>query len=57
MNEKCDHEIELNEEFDAKFCVKCDEWIEKRCPDPTCSFCVNRPNKPSMLIKEKNETD
>jgi hypothetical protein len=36
----------LDEEFDAYYCVKCYEWIEKKCKDPKCKFCKNRPEKP-----------
>jgi hypothetical protein len=32
-----------NEEYDAKYCSKCGEWIDEKCTDEDCSFCSNRP--------------
>lgn len=37
---------DFDEGYDAQYCVDCNEWIEKRCSDPLCVYCVNRPEKP-----------
>lgn len=37
----------LIEKYDAYGCPFCDRWLEEQCESPTCSFCVNRPTKPS----------
>ena len=47
--EKCKEELDLNYTYDAYFCKKCDEWAEKTCGDPKCDYCVDRPEKPSMV--------
>lgn len=40
-------------EYDALFNPKLDTWIDPKCSDPTCSFCTNRPKKPSMVSELK----
>lgn len=35
---------------DAYYCEKCDTWLEEKCSDLECTFCRNRPAKPSQLI-------
>lgn len=32
-----------------------DEWCEKQCTDPDCEFCVNRPERPSMVLPQPPE--
>ena len=27
-------------------CIYCNEWLEKACDDPRCSYCFNRPSTP-----------
>jgi hypothetical protein len=47
--EKLSPEVEefaYNEEYDAYYNPKTDEWIESRCDDPACEYCSNRPEKP-----------
>ena len=41
--------IEYCEEYDSYYNSVKDEWIEEQCGDPTCMFCVGRPEKPSMV--------
>lgn len=44
------HQLRLySDKHDSYFCAYCDSWLEKRCSDPHCSFCKNRPKKPSIL--------
>ena len=47
--EKLSPEVEefaYNEQYDAYYNPKTDEWIEPRCDDPTCEYCSARPEKP-----------
>jgi len=43
---KCKNSLVYYEDFDTYFCPKCNEWNEKKCSDPECDYCVNRPEKP-----------
>ena len=44
---RCNERIEHNEQHDAYFCPRCRRWLERRCGDPTCQFCSQRPPRPS----------
>lgn len=44
--EKCKEEQKYSQKYDAYYCEKCNEWQERKCSDPSCEFCVNRPEKP-----------
>lgn len=39
------------DKFDAYFCPYCDAWLEINCGHPSCEFCRDRPEKPSILWK------
>jgi hypothetical protein len=41
-----------SDKHDAMFCKTCNVWLEGRCNDPNCEFCLNRPEIP---FSEKNE--
>lgn len=45
---KC--QSEYSERYDAYYCKKCDRWLEKACSDENCSFCTNRPSRPSKGV-------
>jgi hypothetical protein len=45
---------QYSEKFDAYYDDETDEWLESKCDDPTCEYCVGRPEKPS---EENNATD
>lgn len=53
--EECNTELKLNGKHDAHYCTKCDIWAEKNCGDKNCTFCNNRPDKPSEATEEVNE--
>lgn len=36
---------QYSEEFDAYYDDETGEWLESKCDDPTCEYCVNRPEK------------
>ena len=40
--------IEYSEKYDAYYDTATNEWIEDKCDDPTCEFCVNRPERPNV---------
>ena len=31
--------------WDSWGCLDCGEWLQAKCPDKNCEFCVNRPEK------------
>ena len=35
-----------SEEWDAWYDPNKNEWLERTCDDPTCEYCVNRPERP-----------
>ena len=35
-----------HEDFDSYLCLYCNIWLEKKCGDPACYYCANRPDKP-----------
>jgi hypothetical protein len=37
---------EYSEEWDAFYNVERNEWLESKCDDPTCEYCINRPERP-----------
>lgn len=53
----CGHKIKYDWRYDVNFCPECDEWIEKNCLDPNCSYCNNRPLKPSISGPVPEEYD
>jgi uncharacterized protein (DUF1778 family) len=46
-HEPCDSVLIRSERWDAYYCPVCNEWLERRCDDPTCEFCAGRPERPS----------
>lgn len=54
---KCQNNKIYSYEFDAYFCIHCDEWLEKKCPDPACQHCQKRPEKPSTLLETPEDPD
>lgn len=40
------HKVRRNDKHDAYWCEECGEWIERKCSDPECEFCKDRPEKP-----------
>lgn len=35
-----------SEKYDAYYNEETNQWLESRCDDPTCEFCVDRPTRP-----------
>lgn len=44
--DNCNHKKVLNKQYDAFYCELCNKWLEKKCDDPNCEFCKQRPDKP-----------
>ena len=42
----CGHFRSYNVEFDSNYCDPCNSWLEGKCKDPGCIFCVKRPKYP-----------
>jgi len=40
-----------SEEFDANYDKEKDIWLEDVCDHKECTFCKNRPSKPSEIKK------
>ena len=36
---------QYSEKFDAYYDDETGEWLETKCDDPTCEYCVDRPDK------------
>jgi hypothetical protein len=36
-------DVDYNLEYDSYYNIKTGEWLESKCSDPKCTFCVNRP--------------
>ena len=43
---------QYSEKYDAYYDDETNEWLESKCDDPTCEFCVNRPARP---LEEPND--
>ena len=47
--ETCDMRKDFNkqysEKYDAYYDEETGEWLEKKCSDPACEYCANRPDK------------
>jgi hypothetical protein len=43
---RCGGQGDYSLEYDASFCPRCQRWLERRCGDPTCRFCAQRPLRP-----------
>ena len=37
---------QYSERWDAYYDSNTNEWLDSKCDDPTCEYCVNRPEKP-----------
>lgn len=44
----CGTLVDYSHPYDAKFCRRCDRWLETRCSDRGCEFCAKRPTRPSL---------
>ena len=40
-----DDNIGYDETYDAYYYIDTNEWVEPRCCDPQCEFCIKRPAK------------
>ncbi len=40
------HPRQYSDKHDAYYCDVCDIWLEGKCDDELCYFCVVRPKKP-----------
>jgi len=49
---KCMCDRIYSHDYDAYFCINCNEWIESQCGDSSCEYCKKRPEKPLMLINK-----
>lgn len=47
----CEGKLSYSEKHDSFYCKKCDIWQIETCVDSDCSYCKNRPAKPSEEIK------
>ena len=39
-------EYQYSEKYDAYYDAETNQWIDSKCSDPNCEFCVNRPERP-----------
>ena len=41
-----EHEVSwYDDKHDAYYCPDCRKWLEKKCKDKECEYCVDRPKK------------
>ena len=40
---------QYSQKHDSYYCEVKDVWLEEGCDDNTCEFCVDRPERPSMV--------
>jgi hypothetical protein len=45
----CGDDLWYDERHDSEFCARCDDWRIKSCGDPDCSYCRDRPARPSEV--------
>jgi len=43
---ECGSRIVYFDRYDALFCPECNTWLQARCSDPRCGYCVRRPAQP-----------
>lgn len=48
----CGAVLDYETRYDSEFCPVCDRWRAKRCDDPFCEFCPQRPARPSLAPPE-----
>ena len=48
--ETCNSKNQYTEKYDAYYCKSCNTWLESACDDPTCEYCVNRPQTPDLTF-------
>ena len=41
------HEKLYSKEFDTDYCKSCNSWLEDKCDDINCEYCINRPLFPN----------
>jgi hypothetical protein len=41
-----DNPEKYSEEYDAFYNVETNQWIDSKCDDPTCHYCMSRPERP-----------
>lgn len=51
MNKHLEHQIFIRRDhkYDALYCSLCNEWLEPKCTDEKCYYCVNRPDRPMLV--------
>jgi hypothetical protein len=42
----CKTKRKYSDKYDAYYCPKCLNWLERICSDRNCGFCKNRPKYP-----------
>ncbi len=42
----CGSKKKYSDKYDAYYCPKCLNWLERICPDRNCEFCKDRPKYP-----------
>lgn len=42
----CSKQANYSHRFESHYCGICNIWLEKRCDDPDCKYCVDRPERP-----------
>ena len=41
---------QYSEKFDAYYDDETNEWLDTKCDDPNCEYCVDRPDTPNPVL-------
>lgn len=44
--EGCGKLAQYSPDYDSYLCLKCNEFLDKKCDDPKCYYCPKRPDRP-----------
>lgn len=46
----CNRACVYSDKYDAYFCAE-HGWLQSKCGDPACAFCVARPERPPVCLR------
>ena len=44
-----------SEKYDAYYCANCNIWLEGICKSKSCSYCMDRPIKPTGEAEQEKK--
>jgi len=46
----CGNKKSYSQEYDTYYCEVCNKWLEEKCSDITCEYCISRPPTPKETL-------